>query len=333
MLKLTQGVIMIIEFFLGLIPVLLSSALATAVSGGSFGGVLDIYDFLTVILTFAILIFLTGYGKSFLRIFSSKKKFAALELKELQETENSLDISSKILLYSAAFFPVMYFIYILYTVLDQGDQSSLGPNSAVLFLSIVYLCLLEMLIYMFKAKTKKAIILFMAEDDGKNANPEKIKLSSVVKVVIGVILIIGIITFQILLMKGFDWNNWSSRSVLAPIIDFPSLLTSVIYVLPLIAISGNFRELCAGCKTLFSNKKINVTKKNLYLNAVRTTMTLNWFAGIATTIIGWIGMFYNLEDAAFLFPNLAISLIPIFYSILFNLVLTVVEARINKVAE
>jgi hypothetical protein len=236
-------------------------------------------------------------------------------------------------LYSAAFFPVMYFIYILYTVWDQGDQSSLGPNSAVLFLSIVYLCLLEMFIYMFKAKTKKAIILYMAEDDGKNANPEKIKFSSVVKVVIGVILIIGIIIFQILLMKGFSWNCWSSRSVLASMIDFPSLLTSVIYVLPLIAISGNFRELCAGCKTLFSNKKINVTKKNLYLNAVKTTMVLNWLAGITMTIIGWIGMFNNLEDKSALYPNLAVSLIPIFYSIVFNLVLTVVEARINKVAE
>jgi O-antigen ligase len=61
---------MIFEFLLAFIPVLLSSALATAVSGGSFGGVLDIYDFLAVILTFAILIFLTGYGKVFLRIFS-----------------------------------------------------------------------------------------------------------------------------------------------------------------------------------------------------------------------------------------------------------------------
>lgn len=325
---------MIIEFFLGLIPVLLSSALATAVSGGSFGGVLDIYDFLTVILTFAILIFLTGYGKAFLRIFSSKKKFAALELKELQETENSLAISSKILLYSAAFFPVMYFIYILYTVWDQEYSiHSLGPNSAVLFLSVVYLCLLEMFIYMFKAKTKKAIILYMAEDDENHEKPEKIKLSSIVKVVVGLALVIGIIIFQILLMKGFSWNCWSTRSIIAPMIDFPSLLTSVIYVLPLIAISGNFGELCSGFKTLFSNKKINVTKKNLYLNAVRTTMILNWFAGIATTIIGWIGMFNNLEDAASLYPNLAVSLIPIFYSILFNLVLTVVEARINKVAE
>ena len=324
---------MICEFLLAFIPVLLSSALATAVSGGSFGGVLDIYDFLTVILTFAILIFLTGYGKAFLRVFSSKKMFAALELKELQQTEYSLDLASKILLYSAAFFPTMYFIYILFTVWDQGDKSSLGPNSAVLFLSIVYLCLLEMFIYMFKAKTKKAIILYMAEDDEQNENPEKIKLSSVIKVIVGIALVIGIIVFQILLMKGFSWDGWSSRSVLAPMIDFPSLLTSVIYVIPLIAISGNFGELCAGCKTLFSNKKISVTKKNLYLNAVRTTMALNWLGGISTTIIGWIGMFNNLEDKSFLYPNLAVSLIPIFYSIVFNLVLTVVEARINKVAE
>lgn len=324
---------MICEFILAFIPVLLSSALATAVSGGSFRGVLDIYDFLAVVLTFTILILLTGYGKAFFRIFSSKKKFAALELKELQQTEYSLELSSKILLYSAAFFPTMYFIYILYTVWDQGDQSSLGPNSAVLFLSVVYLCLLEMFIFMFKAKTKKAIIMYMAEDEEKKESPEKIKLSSILKVFVGIVLIFGIILFQILLMKGFTWDGWSSRSVLAPIIDFPSLLTSIIYVLPLIAISGNFGEFLAAFKTLFTNKKINVTKKNLYLNAVRTTIALNWFAGIATTIIGWIGMFYNLEDATFLFQNLAVSLIPIFYAILFNLLLTVVEARINKLAE
>ena len=227
----------------------------------------------------------------------------------------------------------MYFIYILFTVWDQGDKSSLGPNSAVLFLSIVYLCLFEMFIFMFKAKTKKAIILYMAEDDGKNEKPEKIKLSSIIKVIIGVAFVIVIIFFQILLMKGFNWNNWSSYPVLFSVIDLPSLLSNLIYVIPLIAISGNFRELCAGCKTLFSNKKINVTKKNLYLNAVKTTMVLNWLAGITMTIIGWIGMFNNLEDKSALYPTLAVSLIPIFYSIVFNLVLTVVEARINKVAE
>lgn len=321
---------MIIDFFLALIPVLLASALATAVSGGTFAGVLDIYDFLAVILTFAILIFLTGYGKAFFRIFTSKKKFAALELKELQKIENSLEVASKILLYSAAFFPTMYFIYILYTA---EDTSSLGPNSAVLFLSVVYLCLFEMFIFMFKAKTKKAIILYMAEDDENGVNPEKIQLFSILKVIVGVALVIGIIIFQILLMKSFNWNNWSSCSVLVPVIDLPSLLSNIINVIPLIIISGNFRELCSGCKTLFSNKKITVTKKNLYLNAVRTTMALNWFAGIATTIIGWIGMFNNLEDKSALYPNLAVSLIPIFYAILFNLLLTVVEARINKVAE
>ena len=325
---------MIIEFILAFIPILLSSALATAVSGGSFGGVLDIYDFLAVLLFFSILIIITGYGKSFSRVFYSRKKFKNLDLKELKETDYSLSLSSKILLYSAALFPVMYFIYILYTVWDQEYSiHSLGPNSAVLFLSVVYLCLFEMFIYMFKAKTKKAIILYMAEDEENSEAAEKITISSLVKTIIGILLIIGIIVFQVLLMKAFKWDNWSSRSLLAPVIDFPSLLTGLIYVIPLVAISGNFKELFCGFKTMFTNKKIGVTKKNLYLNAVKTTMALNWFAGIATTIIGWIGMFNNLEDYELLYPNLAVSLIPIFYAIVFNLLLTIVEARINKVAE
>lgn len=173
----------------------------------------------------------------------------------------------------------------------------------------------------------------MAEEEESCTSAEKIKLSSIIKAIVGIVLIFGIIIFQILLMKAFNLNNWSSRSVLVVMIDFPSLLTSVIYVLPLIAISGNFKELCAACKTVFSNKKISVTKKNLYLNAVKTTMALNWFAGITTTLIGWIGMFNNLEDADSLYPNLAVSLIPIFYSILFNLLLTIVEASIFEKLE
>ena len=190
-----------------------------------------------------------------------------------------------------------------------------------------------MFIYVFRAKTKKTIILYMAEEEQNATNHEKIKISSIIKAIVGIALIIGIIIFQILLMKAFNWNNWSNRSVIAAMIDFPSLLTGIIYVLPLIAISGNFGELCFGCKTLFSNNKITITKKNLYLNAVKTTVILNWFGGIVTTLIGWIGMFNNLEDSASLYPNLAVSLIPIFYSILFNLLLTIVEARINRVAE
>jgi hypothetical protein len=182
-------------------------------------------------------------------------------LEELKETDYSLTLSTKILLYSATLFPIMYFIYILYTVWDQGDISSLGPNSAVLFLSVVYLCLFEMFIYMFKAKTRKAIILYMAEDEEKSEPAEKITISSVIKIIIGILLILGIIVFQILLMKAFSWNNWSSRSVLAPVIDFPSLLTGLIYVIPLVVISGNFKELLGGCKTMFTNKKIGVTKK------------------------------------------------------------------------
>lgn len=166
--------------------------------------------------------------------------------------------------------------------------------------------------------------LYMAEEEESCTSAEKIKLSSIIRAIVGIVLIFGIIIFQVMLMKAINLNNWSSRSVLMVMIDFPSLLTSVIYVLPLIAISGNFKELCAACKTVFSNKKISVTKKNLYLNAVKTTMALNWFAGIVTTIIGWIGMFSNLEDADSLYPNLAVSLIPIFYSILFNLLLTIV---------
>jgi len=84
---------------------------------------------------------------------------------------------------------------------------------------------------------------------------------------------------------------------------------------------------------LFSGQKITVSQKNLYLNAVKTTVTLNWYGAFSGAACGWIGMLSNLEDASALPANLAVSLIPFFYATCLNLFLLLVEIRITKAVE
>lgn len=322
---------MIVSFLLSLIPILLSSLLAILTSGGGLYGVLDLPDFLGVTLVFAVCIFLSGYGKEFCTIFSSKKKFASFDLVKLQKIENALNFAGKILLYTTLFFPTMIFIALLYcTPYGSMEMHDIGPNSAICFLSVVYLCLFEMIICTLKAKVKKSVILYMAETD--EAAGEKIEVSSqkIIKTVVGIVLLCGVCWLYAFSNLGLYVPN---GFVISTIIDLPSFLSLLIFTLPLLAVSGNFTNFWKSFATLFSNARLNVAKKNLYLNAVKEAVELNWYGAITFTVIGWIGMMRNLEDASMLFPNIAVSLIVIFYAILLNLLLLLVENRIIKVSE
>ena len=75
---------------------------------------------------------------------------------------------------------------------ESIEMHSLGPNSAVQFTSVVYLCLFEMMIYTCKAKVRKSIILYMAEVDEAAMSETKITGKKIVKLVIGVILLLVI---------------------------------------------------------------------------------------------------------------------------------------------
>lgn len=322
---------MIIELVLSLIPIGCAGLLAALISGGAVSGVLDLPDFLGVTLVFIACIFISGYGKAFIRIFYTKKKFEELSLEQLQKTELALNLAAKILMYSALFIPFLCFINVLYnTPFESIEMHSLGPNSAVQFTSVVYLCLFEMMIYTCKAKVRKSIILYMAEVDEAAMSETKITGKKIVKLVIGVILLLVIAGVYL-------WENIphyiNQRDAVRAIIDLPSFLIIVIFTVPLIAISGNLKNLWGAIKTVFSNTKINIAQKNLYLNVVKTTEILNWLGAISATVIGWIGMMYNLEDESLLYPNLAVSLITLFYAVLINFLFMVVETRVNSAAE
>lgn len=322
---------MIITFILSLIPIGCAGLLAGLYSGGRVVDLFDLPDFLGVTLVFIACIFISGYGKAFIKIFYNKKKFRALNLEQLQKTEQALNLAAKILMYSALFIPFLCFINVLYnTPFESIEMHSLGPNSAVQFTSVVYLCLFEMMIYTCKAKVRKSIILYMAEVDESALPGTRMTGKKIVKLVIGVILLLVIAGVYL-------WENIphyiNQRDAIRAIIDLPSFLIIVIFTIPLIAISGNLKNLWGAVKTVFSNTKINIAQKNLYLNAVKTTEILNWFGAISSTVIGWIGMMYNLEEESMLYPNLAVSLICIFYAVLFNLLLMVVETRVNSAAE
>lgn len=325
---------MIFSLFFSFILILLITFLAVGVSGGSLLYILDLPSFVGVLLIFAISIILSGYGKVFCSIFSSHKKFAAFDFQQLKKADEALDFSIKLLFYSAILIPVLILIYTLSNASkSEYFFSHLGLNCAVLLLSLLYLSLLEMILITAKAKIRKSSVLFMAEDfqqnDSKQESKQKADVKSVFKNITGFVLLAAVFTAYGIFSGVYSWG---SGNVIFAIIDLPSIMIQIFFVLPLIAISGNFSILFKGLKSAFCGIKIDLKSKNLFQNALKSAMSLNWCSCFATVICSAVCILGDLSDFSKLSANLAVGFIPFFYVACVNLVLLFAEIKVCKAA-
>ena len=325
---------MIFSLFFSFILILLITFLAVGVSGGSLLYILDLPSFAGVLLIFAISIILSGYGKVFCSIFSSHKKFAAFDFQQLKKADEALDFSIKLLFYSAILIPVLILIYTLSNASkSEYFFSHLGLNCAVLLLSLLYLSLLEMILITAKAKIRKSSVLFMAEDfqqnDSKQESKQKADVKSVFKNITGFVLLAAVFTAYGIFSGVYSWG---SGNVIFAIIDLPSIMIQIFFVLPLIAISGNFSILFKGLKSAFCGIKIDLKSKNLFQNALKSAMSLNWCSCFATVICSAVCILGDLSDFSKLSANLAVGFIPFFYVACVNLVLLFAEIKVCKAA-
>ena len=99
---------MSVNILLSCLILLITSIFGTALNGGAVFGSLfygpDLILFCLQIVILAVFIFISGYGKTFLRIFSLKNTFANFELKTLKDVEKSIIYASKVAAYEAIFF-------------------------------------------------------------------------------------------------------------------------------------------------------------------------------------------------------------------------------------
>ena len=321
---------MIFSFVFSFILILLITFLAVGVSGGSLLYILDLPSFAGVLLIFAISIILSGYGKVFCSIFSSHKKFAAFDFQQLKKADEALDFSIKQLFYSAILIPVLILIYTLSNASkSEYFFSHLGLNCAVLLLSLLYLSLLEMILITAKAKIRKSSVLFMAEDFQQNDSKQKADVKSVFKNITGFVLLAAVFTAYGIFSGVYSWG---SGNVIFAIIDLPSIMIQIFFVLPLIAISGNFSILFKGLKSAFCGIKIDLKSKNLFQNALKSAMSLNWCSCFATVICSAVCILGDLSDFSKLSANLAVGFIPFFYVACVNLVLLFAEIKVCKAA-
>ena len=88
---------MIIEFLLSFLLLCITASVCSLTSGGLIWELVDYALLPGILLILALMIVLSGYGKSFVKVFQSAKKIKSTSLAELKKTEASLDYAFKAL--------------------------------------------------------------------------------------------------------------------------------------------------------------------------------------------------------------------------------------------
>jgi hypothetical protein len=301
-------------------------------SGGLIWELVDYALLPGILLILALMIFLSGYGKPFLRIFQSSKKIKNTTLTELKKTEASLDYAFKALGFICVFLMLISGIYFY---LNFENTNTLGVNLATILLSFFYLSFLGMIFITLKGKLRSNIIRFMAEEntcenDKPAASGKKLALS-IVKIFVSLAFIIGLF----FLIIHFSMANLTDKNPLSFYFlrDLPGIIYIFIPTFLLLLVSDNLKSFFSALNFVAKNQKLSVTQKAISINAISTLRVIILLEGIMTMLGGFIGILFNLEDRSMLGLNFTVACVPMIYALLINLILLPVESKVTLLCD
>ena len=325
-----EDLFMIIEFLLSILVLCITATMCSLTSGGLIWELVDYALLPGILLILALMIFLSGYGNAFIMIFQTSNKNKGLA--ELKKTEASLDYAFKALCFICSFFML---ISGMYFYLNFDETNTLGINLATLLLSFFYLSFFGMIFITLKAKLRTNIIKYMAEEN-TYANAEivvsgKKIAQNIVKIFVYLAFLIGLY----LVIIHFSMANLTDSEPLSfyYLRDLPGIIYIFIPTLLLLIISGNFKSFFGALNFVIKNQKLSVTQKSISLNAISTLRMLLILEGIMTTLGGFIGMLFNLEDRSMLGINFSVACVPMIYALLLNLILLPVESKVSLLCD
>ena len=323
---------MIIEFLLSFLLLCITASVCSLTSGGRVVELIEPVLLPGILVILGMMIFLYGYGKSFVGLFSSSKKIKEMELSELKKMEKSLDFSFKALVFISCFFMLVSAIYLY---LNIEERQTLGPNLATVICSFYYLAFFGMILITLKSKCKRNIINYMAEESDVEKKSESLTKKQIflriIKILISVTMII-VLYLVIIKVSTINHTNQDPLSF-SYLRDLPGLIYIFLPTFLLLAISGNFKIFFKTIRYIFKNQKLSVSQKTSSENAVRTLRKLLLLEGILATLGGFTGMLCNLEDRSMLGINFTLACVPMIYALLVNLILLPMESKISLLCD
>lgn len=115
--------------------------------------------------------------------------------------------------------------------------------------------------------------------------------------------------------------NIKSLSQIAFLIDLPSLLSVLGITMIVLTISGKTKDLLSAFQTVFGKDEVKNKSFRTKTNAVKSAMLCNLLAGILSGLIRIILTLSQYQQSQNQLSAISLSLLPIFYAVVFDLIL------------
>lgn len=108
---------------------------------------------------------------------------------------------------------------------------------------------------------------------------------------------------------------------LAWIIDFPTLLIMIIFVVPVLMRGGLWKDFKRAFKLLKKDFACHLSELRRTKDVLEMMQKQIWYAGILIMMVSIMYVMFNISDPSLLGPNIAVTVLTMFYVAIFEMML------------
>lgn len=142
--------------------------------------------------------------------------------------------------------------------------------------------------------------------------------------------IITIILGGLLFFEGFILMILTSGGTIRGVINIPSMMGLIAFVIPMFVISGYASDFSKAFTIIIFKKESSYSELKRASESFSFLNRLLFLSSAFITFIGWIAMLNNMEDLSHLGPNLAVSIVPFCYAFVLCFLLTPFKGIIDR---
>ncbi len=142
--------------------------------------------------------------------------------------------------------------------------------------------------------------------------------------------IITIFLGGLLFFEGFILMIMTSGGTIGGVINIPSMLGLIAFVVPMFVISGYASDFSKAFSIIIFKKQSSYSELKRASASFAFLNKLLFLSSTFITFIGWIAMLNNLEDLSHLGPNIAVSIVTFCYAFIFCFILTPFKGIIDR---
>ena len=141
-----------------------------------------------------------------------------------------------------------------------------------------------------------------------------------------IISIVGGMIFLILM----TYTGGDRTFALSWFIDFPTLLVMVIFVVPVLMRGGMWKDFKRAFQLLKKRYDCRLSELRRTKDVLEMIQKQIWYAGILTMMVSIMYIMVNISDPSLLGPNVAISILTRFYTVVLEMLLLPLQLEVKR---